>query len=142
MTQGERVKAIRTEKKMTMEQFGEKLGVQKSAISKIEKGERSLTNQMFLSICREFGINEVWLRTGEGGIENMFTKLSDDDRYSINLGKLSITENQLAKNMLNAIAEASPEKLKHIEEFMKACRGIEDEKEPVLSTSSDDCKNH
>lgn len=97
MTQGERVKAIRTEKKMTMEQFGEKLGVQKSAISKIEKGERSLTNQMFLSICREFGVNEVWLRTGEGGIENMFTKLSDDDRYSINLGKLSITENQLAK---------------------------------------------
>ena len=126
MTQGERVKAIRTEKNMTMEQFGEKLGVQKSAISKIEKGERSLTNQMFLSICREFGINEVWLRTGEGGIENMFTKLSDDDRYSINLGKLSITENQLAKNMLNAIAEASPEKLKHIEEFMKACLGIED----------------
>ncbi len=126
MTQGERVKAIRTEKKMTMEQFGEKLGVQKSAISKIEKGERSLTNQMFLSICREFGINEVWLRTGEGGIENMFTKLSDDDRYSINLGKFSITENQLAKNMLNAIAEASPEKLKHIEEFMKACLGIED----------------
>lgn len=126
MTQGERVKAIRTEKKMTMEQFGEKLGVQKSAISKIEKDKVNLTEQMFLLICREFGVNEVWLRTGEGGIESMFTKLSDDDRYSINLGKLSITENQLAKNMLNAIAEASPEKLKHIEEFMKACLGIED----------------
>lgn len=126
MTQGERVKAIRTEKKMTMEQFGEKLGVQKSAISKIEKDKVNLTEQMFLLICREFGVNEVWLRTGEGGIENMFTKLNDDDRYSINLGKLSITENQLAKNMLNAIAEASPEKLKHIEEFMKACLGIED----------------
>ena len=126
MTQGERVKAIRTEKKMTMEQFGEKLGVQKSAISKIEKDKVNLTEQMFLLICREFGVNEVWLRTGEGGIENMFSKLSDDDRYSINLGKLSITENQLAKNMLNAIAEASPEKLKHIEEFMKACLGIED----------------
>lgn len=126
MTQGERVKAIRTEKMMTMEQFGEKLGVQKSAISKIEKDKVNLTEQMFLLICREFGVNEVWLRTGEGGIENMFTKLSDDDRYSINLGKLSITENQLAKNMLNAIAEASPEKLKHIEEFMKACLGIED----------------
>lgn len=126
MTQGERVKAIRTEKMMTMEQFGEKLGVQKSAISKIEKDKVNLTEQMFLLICREFGVNEVWLRTGEGGIENMFTKLSDDDRYSINLGKLSITENQLAKNMLNAIAEASPEKLKHIEEFMKVCLGIED----------------
>lgn len=126
MTQGERVKAIRKELNMTLEQFGEKLGVTKTAISYVENNKRNLTEQMLLSICREFGVNEIWLRTGEGNIENMFTKLSDDDRYSINLGKLSITENQLAKNMLNAIAEASPEKLKHIEEFMKACLGIED----------------
>ena len=126
MTQGERVKAIRKELNMTLEQFGEKLGVTKTAISYVENNKRNLTEQMLLSICREFGVNEIWLRTGEGDIENMFTKLSDVDRYSINLGKLSITENQLAKNMLNAIAEASPEKLKHIEEFMKACLGIED----------------
>ncbi|HCS83866.1 helix-turn-helix domain-containing protein [Faecalicatena sp. BF-R-105] len=125
MTQGERVKAIRKELNMTLEQFGEKLGVTKTAISYVENNKRNLTEQMLLSICREFGVNEIWLRTGEGDVENMFTKLSDDDRYSINLGKLSITENQLAKNMLNAIAEASPEKLKHIEEFMKACLGIE-----------------
>ena len=125
MTQGERVKAIRKELNMTLEQFGEKLGVTKTAISYVENNKRNLTEQMLLSICREFGVNEIWLRTGEGDVENMFTKLSDDDRYSINLGKLSITENQLTKNMLNAIAEASPEKLKHIEEFMKACLGIE-----------------
>lgn len=125
MTQGERVKAIRKELNMTLEQFGEKLGVTKTAISYVENNKRNLTEQMLLSICREFGVNEIWLRTGEGDVENMFTKLSDDDRYSINLGKLSITENQLAKNMLNAIAEASPEKLKHIEEFMKSCLGIE-----------------
>ena len=124
MTQGERVKAIRKELNMTLEQFGEKLGVTKTAISYVENNKRNLTEQMLLSICREFGVNEIWLRTGEGDVENMFTKLSDDDRYSINLGKLSITENQLAKNMLNAIAEASPEKLKHIEELMKACLGI------------------
>ena len=55
----------------------------------------------------------------------MFTKVNEDDRYSLNLGKLSVTENQIARNMLNAIAEASPEKLQHIEEFMKACLGID-----------------
>ena len=55
----------------------------------------------------------------------MFAKLNEDDRFSINLGKLSQTENQMAKNMLNAIAEASPEKLKHIEEFMKSCLGLD-----------------
>ena len=89
MTQGERVNRIRKKKEMTMEQFGEKLGVQKSAISKIEKGKVNLSEQMFKSICREFGVNEVWLRTGEGGDDNMFTKVSEDDRFSLNLGKLS-----------------------------------------------------
>ncbi len=124
MTQGERVKAVRNKKEMNMEQFGKRLGVQKSAISKIENGTRGLTNQMFTSICREFGVNEVWLRTGEGGDENMFTEVSDDDRFSLNLGKLSKSENEIARNMLNAIAEADPEKLKIIEDFMKACLGL------------------
>ena len=124
MTQGERVKAVRNKKEMNMEQFGKRLGVQKSAISKIENGTRGLTNQMFTSICREFGVNEVWLRTGEGGDENMFTEISDDDRFSLNLGQLSKSENEIARNMLNAIAEADPEKLKIIEDFMKACLGL------------------
>lgn len=124
MTQGERVRDVRKAKEMSMEQFGEKLGVQKSAISKIENGARGLTEQMLKSICREFGVNEVWLRTGEGGDDNMFTKISDDDRFSLNLGKLSQSDNEFAKNMLNAIAETEPEKLKIIEDFMKACLGI------------------
>ena len=54
----------------------------------------------------------------------MFTKMSDDDRFSLNLGKLSQSDNEFAKNMLNAIAETEPEKLKIIEDFMKACLGI------------------
>lgn len=94
-------------------------------MSSIENGRNALTEGNIISICREFGVNEVWLRTGEGGDENMFAKLDEDDRFSINLGKLSTTENQLAKNMLNAIAESSPERLKHIEEFMKACLGLD-----------------
>ena len=124
MTQGERVRSVRKKRELTLEKFGERLGVTKTAISRIEKGDRSLTEQMFKSICREFGVNEVWLRTGEGGDDNMFTKISDDDRFSLNLGKLSQSDNEFAKNMLNAIAETEPEKLKIIEDFMKACLGI------------------
>lgn len=124
MTQGERVKAVRKESKLTLEGFGERLGVTKVAISNIERGNRNLTEQMLKAICREFGVNEVWLRTGEGGTENMFTKISDDDRYSLNLGKLSKVENELVKRMVNTIAETSPENLKVIEDFMKGCLGI------------------
>lgn len=46
MTQGERVKEIRKRLGLTLERFGEKLGVQKGSISKIEHDERSLTDQM------------------------------------------------------------------------------------------------
>ena len=58
MTQGERVKKIRKSLNLTLEKFGEKLGVGRTAISNIEKGNRKLTNQMTRSICRAFGINE------------------------------------------------------------------------------------
>lgn len=126
MNIGERLNYLREEKlQISQEELGNKIGVSRFSVSNYESGKRNLTDRVIADVCREFGVNEVWLRTGEGGDENIFTKLNEDDRYSLNLGKLSVTENQIAKNMLNAIAESSPERLKHVEEFMKACLGIE-----------------
>ena len=79
MTQGERVREVRKFRKMSMEQFGERLGVQKSAISKIEKGDRGLTEQMLKAICREFNVNETWLRTGDG---DMPQNLSEEEEIA------------------------------------------------------------
>lgn len=69
MTEGERIKKIRKENKMTLEQFGNKLGVGKTTISRIENGINNITEQMRKSICREFRVNPIWLSTGKG---NMF----------------------------------------------------------------------
>lgn len=66
MTIGERIKELRKSLNLTLEEFGKKLGVGKTAISKLEKSERNLTDQMALSICREFNVREVWLRDGTG----------------------------------------------------------------------------
>lgn len=63
---GERVKQIRKSKGMTLEKFGERVGVTKQTVSRIENGVNALTEQMLLSVCREFDVNEQWLRTGEG----------------------------------------------------------------------------
>lgn len=62
----ERIKLLRKSLGMTLEKFGERLGVGRSTMSNIENGARNVTQQMFKSICREFGANEVWLRTGTG----------------------------------------------------------------------------
>jgi transcriptional regulator with XRE-family HTH domain len=53
---------------MSQEAFGKRLGVTGAGISKIESGDRSVTDQMVLSVCREFNVRENWLRFGEGEI--------------------------------------------------------------------------
>ena len=72
MTTGERVKEIRKTLNLTLEKFGEKLGVGKTAISKIEKDERNITDQMAKSICREYNVNYDYLIYEEG---EMFSDL-------------------------------------------------------------------
>lgn len=61
-----RIKEVRKNFHLSQREFGKRLGVTDVAISRIEKGERNLTEQMLLAISREFGVSEQWLRTGEG----------------------------------------------------------------------------
>lgn len=78
MTQGERVRILRKTLGLSGEKFGSKLGVTKTAISRIENGSNHVTDQMFKSICREFQVNEIWLQTGEG---SMFQEIPLKDEY-------------------------------------------------------------
>lgn len=62
----ERIKEIRKHYKLTQTEFGERIGVKGNTITGYETGLRSPSEAVIFSICREFGCNEVWLRTGEG----------------------------------------------------------------------------
>ena len=62
----DRIHELRTTLNLTLEKFGKRLGVTKVAISNIEKGNRNVTDQMRKSICREYGVNEIWLTSGTG----------------------------------------------------------------------------
>lgn len=64
----ERLLHLRKKLGLSQEAFGKRLGVTKTTISRLEKGERNITEQMIKSICREFRINEDWFRTGIGTI--------------------------------------------------------------------------
>lgn len=66
MTCGERVNAVRGTLSLTLEEFGKKLGVTKTTISRIEKGVNNLTEQMAVAICREYSVNYDYLVNGEG----------------------------------------------------------------------------
>ncbi len=63
-----RVREIRKAVELSQKDFAARLGITGAGISKIESGQRGLTDQMILLICKEFNINENWLRYGEGGM--------------------------------------------------------------------------
>lgn len=104
MTQGERVKEVRKSLNLTLEKFGGKLGVGKTAISKIEKGENNLTEANIKAICREFNVDYIWLTTGEG---EMFVE-SDDDFFE-RIDRIMAGENETRKSMFKALLYASDE---------------------------------
>lgn len=72
---GERIKELRMSVGLSQKEFGIRIGVSDTAVSKIERGERNPSEQTIISICREFDVNESWLKEGTG---NMFSNTSED----------------------------------------------------------------
>lgn len=72
MALGERIKKARKALDLTQRDFGKRIGIKPNSISLIESGDRNASEQVILSICREFAINGTWLRTGKG---DMFVKI-------------------------------------------------------------------
>lgn len=62
----ERIREIRKDAGLTLEKFGEKIGISASACSLLESGKTNPSNQTITAICRVFRVNETWLRTGAG----------------------------------------------------------------------------
>lgn len=71
MTLGERVKKLRKALDLTQQDFGKSIGIKSNSVSLIESNSRNASDQVILSICREFKASEEWLRTGKG---EMFPK--------------------------------------------------------------------
>lgn len=97
----ERIKELRKTLDLSLEEFGAKIGVTKQTISRLERGVNSVTEQMFKSICREFGVSEEWLRNGTG---NIFKEMSRAEEavqiVSSSLDKLSPEEWEFLKGIL------------------------------------------
>ena len=111
----ERVKELRKFLGLSGEKFGERIRVAKSTISNIENGNRSVTEQHIKSICREFGVSEEWLRTGEG---EMLIPVTQNQKISRFVAESMKTNNQFVLNTIEAMSQLSPEELKTIEKFV------------------------
>lgn len=124
MTQGERVKEIRKSLGLTMEKFGERIGVSKASISNIENGNRNLTEQMTKSICREFSVDYMWLANGDG---EMF--IDSDDDIIETIDRIMIGENEFHKNLFKTFARLDEDELLALESIIDKFIEVSKEKD-------------
>ena len=68
------IKSLRKELSYTQQEFADKIGTPRNNIAGYETGKRSPSEAVISLICREFNVNEIWLRTGEG---EMFNQTED-----------------------------------------------------------------
>ena len=66
MTIGERIRHLRRALDLTQQKFGERLGIKGNTVAQYELGRNDPIDAVISLICREFNVNESWLRTGEG----------------------------------------------------------------------------
>lgn len=131
MTSNERVKFLRTSLELTADKFGKRLGVSRAAICNIENGNRKLTEQMIKSICREFQVNELWLRDGiepikkysnEDELEKFFEKIKKENSFRVEiirgLSKLGSNEWEMIEHLHNCLNGCICEKVVNNDEIL------------------------
>ena len=62
----ERIKSLRRDLKMTQQEFADRLHIKRGAVANYEVGRNVPADSVIALICKEFGVSEMWLRTGEG----------------------------------------------------------------------------
>ena len=109
-----RIKEVRKAKNLTQEAFASKIGLKQNTIAQIETARRIPSEQVILSICREFGVNEVWLRSGEG---EMFKTQTRDEEISAFLGDLLKSDPSFKHRLISVLARTSEAEWEMIEKM-------------------------
>lgn len=113
MTIGERVKELRKQVNLTQQAFADRLNLKRNTVGSYEVNVVEPSDRTISDICREFNVNETWLRTGEG---EMFNQITRSEKIAAFLG--DITENDdddFKRRFVEMLAELEPEDWKLLE---------------------------
>lgn len=103
----ERIKILRKKLNLTQEDFGKKIGLKRNSLSQLENGVNNITDQVVLLICREFNVNEEWLKSGKG---EMFVEMTRDEEISSFVGEILRNEEEsFKKRFVSMLAKMDEE---------------------------------
>ena len=112
----DRIKKIRKELDLTQQEFADRIGIARGNIAAYEVGKNAPSDSVISLICREFSVNENWLRTGEG---DMFMELSRDEQIKEFIGNLlQGEEDSFKRRLISGLAALDENGWKVLEDFL------------------------
>ena len=105
----ERLKELRKALNCTQHEFAERLRISRNNIATYETGKSNPGDSVIALICREFNVNEDWLRTGEG---EMFIQLSRDEEIAAFMGNILSGGPDFRRRLISVLAQLSTDEWK------------------------------
>lgn len=127
MTIGERIKQVRMANGLSQEKFGAKIKIKGPSVSTIESGKSNASDQTISLICKEFGVSESWLRTGEGQMEE---PEAEDEKIAGFIGDVLKGKPDARRRLISALARLDPEDWDLIERMIEKVSGDEEKPAP------------
>lgn len=113
MTIGERVKELRKQINLTQQAFADRLNLKRNTVGSYEVNVVAPSDRTISDICREFNVNETWLRTGEG---EMFNQITQSEKLAAFLADITADEgDDFKRRFVEMLAELEPEDWKLLE---------------------------
>lgn len=113
MTIGERVKELRKQVNLTQQAFADRLNLKRNTVGSYEVNVVEPSDRTISDICREFNVNETWLRTGEG---EMFNQITRSEKTTSFLTEITEDEgDDFKRRFVEILAELEPEDWKLLE---------------------------
>lgn len=113
-----RIKYLRKEiLELSQKDFADKLGLSENFVWMIEKGTRTPSDRTISDICREFGVREEWLRTGELPMKKSLSRQAEITKF---VGNAMRDESKIdTQRILTALMDATPDEIEAIARFAK-----------------------
>lgn len=111
-----RIAAVIQASGLTKTAFAERLNVSQSFISRLAIGASVPSDRTIVDICREFGVSEQWLRTGEG---EMFVRLSREEEITkFLMTVIRDPDSEFQRQLLATMAKLEPAQWKLMEQML------------------------
>ena len=113
----DRIKEVRTVLGLSQQEFADRIGIKRGAVANYEVGRNEPIDAIISLICREFHVDERWLRTGDG---KMFTATTrDEEIMDFVADTMQDDEDNFRRRFLLALSRLPEERWADIEAFAR-----------------------